>query len=71
MFEFVEECGELALREQGVVLDVVDAVTEMREAAACGAGAWVTTPARRPAGGELSLTQQTANRALSKVELPV
>ena len=31
-----------------------------------GAGAWMTTPARRPAGGELTLTQQTVNRALSR-----
>ncbi|GHH71724.1 hypothetical protein GCM10018793_07570 [Streptomyces sulfonofaciens] len=36
-----------------------------------GAGAWVTTPARRPARGELALTQQTVNRALSKARAPV
>jgi hypothetical protein len=36
-----------------------------------GAGAWVTTPARRPVGGELSLTQQTVNRALSRARAPV
>lgn len=36
-----------------------------------GAGAWVTTPARRPIGGELSLTQQTVNRALSRTWTPV
>jgi hypothetical protein len=31
-----------------------------------GAGAWLTTLARRPAGGELTLTRQTVNRALSR-----
>ncbi|WP_406326587.1 transposase family protein [Streptomyces sp. NBC_00203] len=36
-----------------------------------GAGAWMTTPARRPAGGELTLTQQTVNRALSRARAPV
>ncbi len=36
-----------------------------------GAGAWVTTLARRPAGGELTLTQQTVNRALSRARAPV
>ncbi|MEU2716786.1 transposase family protein [Streptomyces sp. NPDC007205] len=36
-----------------------------------GAGAWVTTPARRPAGGELTPTQQAVNRALSKAWGPV
>lgn len=36
-----------------------------------GAGVWVTTPARRPPGGELSLAQQTVNRALSKARAPV
>ncbi|MEU2718934.1 transposase family protein, partial [Streptomyces sp. NPDC007205] len=36
-----------------------------------GAGARMTTPARRPAGGELTLTQQTVNRALSKARAPV
>lgn len=36
-----------------------------------GAGAWVTTPARRLARGELTLTQQTVNRALSKARAPV
>lgn len=36
-----------------------------------GAGPWVTTPARRPAGGELTLTQQTINRALSRARAPV
>ncbi|GGV28441.1 hypothetical protein GCM10010260_81030 [Streptomyces filipinensis] len=36
-----------------------------------GAGAWVTTPARRPARGELTLTQQTVNWALSKARAPV
>ncbi|GAA3543569.1 hypothetical protein GCM10022295_26780 [Streptomyces osmaniensis] len=36
-----------------------------------GAGTWVTTPARRPAGSELSLTQQTVNRALLKARVPV
>jgi transposase len=36
-----------------------------------GAGPWMTTPARRPAGGELTLTQQTVNRALSKARAPV
>ncbi|MGW0562814.1 transposase family protein [Streptomyces sp. NPDC003016] len=36
-----------------------------------GAGVWVTTPARRPAGGELSLTQQTVNRTLSRARAPV
>jgi len=35
-----------------------------------GAGAWVTTPARGPPGGEPTLTQQTVNRALSKARAP-
>lgn len=36
-----------------------------------GAGPWVTTPVRRPPGGELSLTQRTVNRALSTARAPV
>ncbi len=35
-----------------------------------GADTWVTTPARRPAEGELTLTQQTVNRALSNARAP-
>ncbi|MEV6742375.1 transposase family protein [Streptomyces sp. NPDC051104] len=36
-----------------------------------GASAWMTTPARRPAGGELTLTQQIVNRALPRARAPV
>ncbi|WP_159083428.1 transposase family protein [Streptomyces sp. P3] len=36
-----------------------------------GSGAWVTAPARRPAGGDLSPAQQTVNRALSTTRVPV
>ncbi|MGW4291161.1 transposase family protein [Streptomyces sp. NPDC004673] len=36
-----------------------------------GAGAWGTTAKRRPLGGELTLTEQTANRALSAARAPV
>jgi transposase len=36
-----------------------------------GGGAWVTTPARRPTGGELSLTERTVNQALSRARAPV
>lgn len=43
----------------------------LADRASIGAGAWVTTPARRPPGGELSLTQQTVDRALSKARAPV
>ncbi|MGW4734780.1 transposase [Streptomyces shenzhenensis] len=35
------------------------------------AGDWVTTAKRRPPGGELTLTEQTANRALSAARAPV
>jgi hypothetical protein len=46
-------------------------VPVLADRAYIGAGAWVTTPARPPAGGELSLTQQTVNRSLSKARAPV
>ncbi|MFE4967348.1 transposase family protein [Streptomyces sp. NPDC056660] len=36
-----------------------------------GAGPWLTTPLRRPPGRELTLTQQTVNRALSAARAPV
>lgn len=36
-----------------------------------GAGPWVTTPLRRPPGGDLTPTQQTVNRALSAARAPV
>nr|MDT0525698.1 transposase family protein [Streptomyces sp. DSM 41633] len=36
-----------------------------------GAGDWVTTARRRPPGGELTLTEQTENRALSTARAPV
>lgn len=36
-----------------------------------GAGDWVTTAKRRPSGGELTTTEQTANRALSAARAPV
>ncbi|WP_372409500.1 transposase family protein [Streptomyces luteireticuli] len=36
-----------------------------------GASSWVTTPARRPPGGDLSPTQRTVNRALSAARAPV
>ncbi|MER6773118.1 transposase family protein [Streptomyces bacillaris] len=36
-----------------------------------GAGDWVTTARRRPPHGELTLTEQTANRALSAARAPV
>lgn len=36
-----------------------------------GAGDWVTTVKRRPSGGELATTEQTANRALSAARAPV
>ncbi|MFD6045908.1 transposase family protein [Streptomyces koyangensis] len=36
-----------------------------------GAGDWVTTAKRRPPGGELTLTDQTRNRALSAARAPV
>lgn len=36
-----------------------------------GAEPWATTPVRRPSGGDLSLTQRTANRALSATRAPV
>ncbi|RPE40698.1 DDE superfamily endonuclease [Streptomyces sp. Ag109_O5-1] len=36
-----------------------------------GAGEWVTTPKRRPPQGELTPTEQTANRALSAARAPV
>ncbi|SHH39948.1 DDE superfamily endonuclease [Streptomyces sp. 3214.6] len=43
----------------------------LADRACIGAGAWVTTPARRPADGELSLTQRTVNQALSRARTPV
>ncbi|MBV1958137.1 transposase [Streptomyces sp. BV333] len=36
-----------------------------------GAGDWVTTAKRRPPNGELTLTEQTVNRALSAARAPV
>ncbi|MGW0858104.1 transposase family protein [Streptomyces sp. NPDC002690] len=36
-----------------------------------GAGDWVTTAKRRPPGGELNPTEQTANRALPAARAPV
>jgi len=36
-----------------------------------GAGPWLTTPLRRPPGRELTLTQHTANHALSAARAPV
>jgi hypothetical protein len=45
---------------QGVPLPI------LADHAHIGAGAWMTTPARRPAGCELTLTRQTVNRALER-----
>lgn len=36
-----------------------------------GAGDWVTTAKRRPPGGQLTTTEQTANRALPAARVPV
>ncbi|MER8265705.1 transposase family protein [Streptomyces griseus] len=36
-----------------------------------GTGDWVTAAKRRPPGGELTTTEQTANRALSAAHVPV
>lgn len=39
--------------------------------ACMGAGAWVTTPLRRPPGRDLTPTRQTVNRTLSAARAPV
>ena len=38
----------------------------LADPACTGAGSWVTTPLRRPAGRELRPTQQTVNRAVPR-----
>ncbi|RZB19299.1 IS5/IS1182 family transposase [Streptomyces sp. F001] len=43
----------------------------LADCAYIGAGSWVTTPRRRPPGGELTPTQQTVNRALSRTRAAV
>lgn len=43
----------------------------LADCACVGAGYWVTTPQRRPPGGELAPTQQTVNRALSRARAAV
>ncbi|WP_031032966.1 transposase family protein, partial [Streptomyces sp. NRRL WC-3725] len=47
------------------------AVPILADMAYIGAGDWVTTAKRRPPGGELTLTEQTRNRALSAARAPV
>ncbi|MEU1312220.1 transposase family protein [Streptomyces cinnamoneus] len=42
----------------------------LADRACLGAGPWVTTPVRRPPGGDLSPTQQTDNRTLSAARAP-
>jgi transposase len=46
-------------------------VPVLADRACIGAGAWVTTPVRRPPRGELTPTQRTTNRALSAARAPV
>ncbi|NUS17236.1 MAG: transposase, partial [Streptomyces sp.] len=46
-------------------------VPVLADCAYIGAGPWVTTPRRRPPGGELSPTQRTVNRALSQARAAV
>ncbi|WP_432198707.1 transposase [Streptomyces sp. bgisy027] len=43
----------------------------LADCAYIGAGSWVTTPQRRPPRGELTPTQQTVNRALSRARAAV
>ncbi|MEV7738884.1 transposase family protein [Streptomyces sp. NPDC088921] len=46
-------------------------VPVLADRAYIGAGPWVTTPLRRPPGGDLTPTQRTVNRALSAARAPV
>ncbi|MFC5724187.1 transposase family protein [Streptomyces gamaensis] len=46
-------------------------VAVLADRAYLGASSWVTTPVRRPPGGDLSPTQRTVNRALSAARAPV
>ncbi|MFI1184379.1 transposase family protein, partial [Streptomyces sp. NPDC020799] len=43
----------------------------LADRACLGAGPWVTTPVRRPPGGDFSPAQRTVNRALSAARAPV
>ncbi|MGW7385267.1 transposase family protein, partial [Streptomyces sp. NPDC054794] len=45
--------------------------TITRDTIYIGASPWVTTPLRRPPGGDLTPTQRTVNRALSAARAPV
>ncbi|MFE2068160.1 transposase family protein [Streptomyces sp. NPDC059467] len=66
-------CHELTAARAHRIIRICErqGVPILADRAYVGAGTWMTTPARRPAGAELSLTQQTANRALSRARAPV
>lgn len=66
-------CHDLAAARTHRVIRICErqGVPILADRAYIGAGAWVTTPAGRPAGGELPLAQQAANRALSRARAPV
>lgn len=68
-----ERCHDLTAARAHRIIRICErqGIPILADRAYIGAGAWVTTPARRPAGGELTLTQQTVNRALSSARAPV
>lgn len=68
-----EHCHDLTAARTHRIIRICErqGVPILADRAYIGAGAWVTTPARQPARGKLSLTQRAVNRALPKARAPV